>query len=261
MKVVILAGGRGTRISEETIHTPKPMVSLGDMPILWHIMKIYSHYGYHEFIICCGYKSYVIKDFFKNYFIHRSDVTFDYTGDVGRLIHATEAEPWKVTLAETGLDDMTGSRIRQIKRYIPKGESFHLTYGDGVSDVDLDSLLSFHKSSGTIATITAVQPPARFGVLDIDQSHMVRRFMEKPKEDAGWINGGFMIMDYGVFDYLNDDPQLIFEQTPLEQLAADGELSAYKHTGFWQPMDTLRDRMKLEKLWQGGGAPWKVWAN
>lgn len=261
MKVVILAGGRGTRISEETVHMPKPMVSLGDMPILWHIMKIYSHYGYHEFVICCGYKSYVIKDFFRNYFIHQSDVTFDYTGEMGRLIHTTEAEPWKVTLAETGLDNMTGSRIRQIQRYIPEGEAFHLTYGDGVADVDLDALLSSHRAAGTIATITAVQPPARFGVLDIDQGHIVRRFMEKPKEDAGWINGGFMVLDYEVFDYLSDDSQLIFEQTPLERLASDGELSAYKHTGFWQPMDTLRDRMKLEKLWQEGGAPWKIWEN
>ncbi|BEU88744.1 glucose-1-phosphate cytidylyltransferase [Selenomonas sp. TAMA-11512] len=261
MKVVILAGGRGTRISEETTRIPKPMVSIGDMPILWHIMKIYSHYGFYEFIICCGYKSYVIKDFFKNYFIHQSDVTFDYTEKNGRIIHATEAEPWKVTLAETGLDNMTGSRIRQIQRYIPEGESFLLTYGDGVADIDLNALLACHEQSGAIVTVTAVQPPPKFGVLDIDSSRMVRRFMEKPKEDTGWINGGFMAMDYDVFEYLDDDPLLTFEQAPLEELAADGELSAYKHTGFWQPMDTLRDRMKLEKLWQEGAAPWKVWKN
>lgn len=261
MKTVILAGGRGTRISEESITKPKPMVTIGDMPILWHIMKIYSRYGFHEFIICCGYKGYVIKDYFKNYFIRQSDVTFDYTDNGMRMIHDVEVEPWKVTLVETGMENMTGSRIKQIQRYIPEGERFMLTYGDGVSNVDIGRLIEHHQRCGTIATVTAVQPPAKFGVLDIDDASKVHQFMEKPQADAGWINGGFMVMNYGVFDYLNDDPMLIFEQEPLERLARDGELSAYKHQGFWQPMDTLRDKLKLEKLWQEKTAPWKLWDN
>lgn len=261
MKTVILAGGRGTRISEESDTKPKPMVTIGEMPILWHIMKIYSHYGFNEFIVCCGYKGYVIKDYFKNYFIRQSDVTFDYTEKGVRMIHDFEVEPWKVTLVETGMENMTGSRVKQIQRYIPKGESFMLTYGDGVANINIHELLATHKSRQTIATVTAVQPPAKFGVLNINGDGIVRNFMEKPQADAGWINGGFMVLDYKVFDYIDDDPMCTFEQQPMERLAEDGELSAYKHGGFWQPMDTLRDKLKLEKLWQGNVAPWKLWIN
>ena len=259
MKAVILAGGRGTRISEESVTKPKPMVTIGDMPILWHIMKIYSHYGINEFIVCCGYKGYVIKDYFQNYFLHQSNVTFDYTCEGGQVIHACEAEPWKVTLVETGTENMTGSRIKQIQSYIPMGESFMLTYGDGVADIDIDKLLEHHSKHKKIVTITAIQPPAKFGILDIGEDCCVRKFMEKPQADAGWINGGFMVADYRVFDYIDDDPMRIFEQEPLEHLAADGELSAYRHYGFWQPMDTLRDKLKLEKMWQERRATWKIW--
>lgn len=259
MKVVILAGGLGTRISEESGLKPKPMVNIGDMPIIWHIMKIYSHYGFHEFIVCCGYKSYVIKDFFANYFLYKSDVTFDYTGKSRMEVYDCEIEPWKVTLAETGVENMTGSRIRQIQKYIPEGESFMLTYGDGVADVDITALLEHHKSHGRLATMTAVQPPAKFGVLDIDERNTILDFREKPQADAGWINGGFMVLNYDVFKYIDDNPMRIFEREPLEALARDGELSAYKHHGFWLPMDTLRDKNTLERLWNQKQAPWKVW--
>jgi len=259
MKVVILAGGLGTRISEESRVKPKPMIAVGDMPIIWHIMKIYSHYGFNDFIVCCGYKSYVIKDYFANYFLYKSDVTFDYTGKSQMEIHDCEIEPWKVTLAETGVDNMTGSRVKQIKKYIPEGESFMLTYGDGVSDVDISALLAHHKKHGKIATMTAVQPPAKFGVLDIDDESTVLEFKEKPESDAGWINGGFMVLNYEVFQYIDDDPMRIFEREPLENLARDRELSAYKHRGFWLPMDTLRDKNTLERLWNNNEAPWKVW--
>ena len=259
MKVVILAGGFGTRISEESGTKPKPMIGIGDKPIIWHIMKIYSHYGYNEFIVCCGYKSHVIKDFFANYFLYKSDVTFAYQGDNRVETHDCEIEPWKVTLAETGIDNMTGSRIKQIQKYIPEGESFMLTYGDGVSDVNIPALVEHHKGHGKIATMTAVQPPAKFGVLDIDQNSMIVDFKEKPESDAGWINGGFMVLNYDVFHYIDDDPMRIFEQEPLEKLAADKELSAFRHRGFWIPMDTLRDKNLLERLWNSGQAPWKVW--
>lgn len=259
MKVVILAGGLGTRISEESGTKPKPMIGIGDMPVIWHIMKIYSHYGYNEFIVCCGYKSHVIKDFFANYFLYKSDMTFDYRADNRVETHDCEIEPWKVTLAETGVNNMTGSRIKQIQKYIPEGESFMLTYGDGVSDVDISALVEHHRSHGKIATMTAVQPPAKFGVLDINADNLILDFKEKPESDAGWINGGFMVLGYDVFRYIDDDPMRIFEREPLENLAKDRELSAYRHRGFWLPMDTLRDKNKLESLWNSGQAPWKVW--
>lgn len=259
MKVVILAGGLGTRISEESRVKPKPMIAIGEMPIIWHIMKIYSHYGFNDFIVCCGYKSYVIKDYFANYFLYKSDVTFDYGGKNQMEIHDCEIEPWKVTLAETGVENMTGSRIKQIQKYIPEGESFMLTYGDGVADVDINALIEHHKSHGKIATMTAVQPPAKFGVLDIDENSTILEFKEKPESDAGWINGGFMVLNYDVFKYIDDNPMRIFEKEPLENLARDKELSAYKHRGFWLPMDTLRDKNTLERLWANNEAPWKVW--
>lgn len=259
MKVVILAGGLGTRISEESKRKPKPMIAIGDMPIIWHIMKIYSHYGYNDFIVCCGYKSYVIKDYFANYFLYKSDVTFDYQGSNQMEIHDCEIEPWRVTLAETGVDNMTGSRIKQIQKYIPEGESFMLTYGDGVSDVNIPALVEHHKKHGKIATMTAVQPPAKFGVLDIDEESTILDFKEKPETDAGWINGGFMVLNYDVFRYIDDDPMRVFEREPLENLAKDRQLSAYRHSGFWLPMDTLRDKNTLERLWDSGQAPWKVW--
>ncbi len=259
MKVVILAGGLGTRISEESRVKPKPMIAIGEMPIIWHIMKIYSHYGFNDFIVCCGYKSYVIKDYFANYFLYKSDVTFDYNGKNQMEIHNCEIEPWRVTLAETGVENMTGSRIKQIQKYIPEGESFMLTYGDGVSDVDINALIEHHKSHGKIATMTAVQPPAKFGVLDIDENSTILDFKEKPESDAGWINGGFMVLNYDVFKYIDDNPMRVFEQGPLDNLARDKELSAYKHRGFWLPMDTLRDKNTLERLWANNEAPWKVW--
>ena len=259
MKVVILAGGLGTRISEESRVKPKPMVAIGEMPIIWHIMKIYSHYGFDDFIVCCGYKSYVIKDYFANYFLYKSDITFDYSSQNQMEIHDCEIEPWRVTLAETGTENMTGSRIKQIQKYIPEGESFMLTYGDGVSDIDISKLIEHHKTHGKIATITAVQPPAKFGVLDIDEESTILDFQEKPQSDAGWINGGFMVLNYDVFDYIDDNPMRVFEREPLENLARDRELSAYRHHGFWQPMDTLRDKNTLERLWANNEAPWKVW--
>jgi len=259
MKVVILAGGLGTRISEESETKPKPMVTVGGMPIIWHIMKIYSHFGFHEFIICCGYKSHVIKDFFANYYLYKSDVTFDYEGNNQIETHDCEIESWRVTLAETGVDNMTGSRVKQIQKYIPKGERFMLTYGDGVADIDINALLKHHDEHGKIATITAVQPPAKYGVLDIDQDCSVLDFKEKPQSDAGWINGGFMVMEYGVFEYIDDNPMRIFEREPLEHLARDRQLNAYKHRDFWLPMDTLRDKNTLERLWASKQAPWKVW--
>ncbi len=259
MKVVILAGGKGTRISEESSLKPKPMVTIGDKPIIWHIMKYFSHYGFDEFIVCCGYKSHVIKEYFANYFLYRSDVTFDYRNKEKRIIHECLIEPWQVTLAETGKENMTGSRIKQIQRYIPKGEPFLLTYGDGLSDVDIPALLDFHQKKGKIATITAVQPPAKFGVLNMDGEGNVLNFQEKPTGEGGWINGGFMVLNYDVFRYIDDDPMCIFEQKPLENLAKYYQLNAFKHYGFWHPMDTLRDKHFLEKLWMDERAPWKVW--
>ena len=259
MKVVLLAGGLGTRISEESELKPKPMIEIGDMPILWHIMKIYSHYGYNEFIICCGYKGYVIKEYFADYFLHMSDVTFDFSKDNRMIVHNNVAEPWIVTLIDTGVESMTGARIKRIQPYIAEGEAFILTYGDGVSDIDIGKLVDFHNNNKEIVTITAVQPNGKFGMLNIGNNCRVTEFLEKPQGDGGWINGGFMVLNYEVFSYLNDDESLVFEQQPLEKLALDGQLNAYKHTGFWQPMDTMRDKNVLNELWKKQKAPWKKW--
>lgn len=258
MKVVILAGGLGSRISEESHLKPKPMIEIGGNPILWHIMKYYSHFGYNEFVICCGYKGYIIKEYFADYYLHRSDITFDFSDENKMIVHNNVAEPWKVTIIDTGLNTQTGARIKRVQKYIGD-ERFMLTYGDGVSDVDIDALVAYHEKRGKIATMTAIQPGGRFGVLDIDRSNNIKRFTEKAKEDGGWINGGFMVLEPEIFSYLNDDPQLVFERAPLENVAKDGQLSAYKHNGFWQCMDTMRDRIILEELIEKKKAPWMVW--
>lgn len=257
MKVVILAGGLGTRISEESHLIPKPMIEIGEKPILWHIMKYYESFGYHEFIICCGYKQYVIKEYFADYYLHTSDVTFDFTAENKMIVHSNNSEPWKVTLIDTGLNTMTGGRIRRVHDYIGN-EPFLLTYGDGVSDVDINALVQFHMAHGKSITITAIQPGGRFGVLDIEDDESIKCFKEKSREDGGWVNGGFMVLNPEVFDYISGD-DCIFERYPLETAASEGQLKAYKHTGFWQCMDTLRDKELLERLWQIGKAPWKVW--
>jgi len=256
MKAVILAGGLGTRISEETSVKPKPMVEVGGKPILWHIMKIYSHYGINDFVICCGYKGYVIKEYFANYFLHMSDVTFDMSTN-SMEVHQRYAESWKVTLVDTGEASMTGGRLARVKDYVKDEEAFCFTYGDGVADVDIGQLIAFHKSAGTQATLTATYPPGRFGALDI-KGHKVNAFMEKPKGDGGLINGGFFVLSPKVIDLISGD-DCIWEREPLEALAQKGELSAFEHQGFWQPMDTLRDKVHLEELWQSGKAPWKKW--
>lgn len=257
MKAVILAGGLGTRISEETHLRPKPMIEVGGKPILWHIMKIYSHYGINEFIICCGYKGYLIKEYFANYFLHTSDVTFDMTNN--RMdVHQRHAEPWKVTLVDTGDETMTGGRLKRVAPYLENEDTFFFTYGDGLSDVNIKELLEFHNQQGTLATLTATYPPGRFGALDIHPSQKVMSFKEKPKGDGGMINGGFFVLSPKVLELLADDTT-IWEHEPLEKLAAQGQLSAYQHPGFWQPMDTLRDKNLLEDLWRTGSAPWKVW--
>jgi len=258
MKVVILAGGMGTRISEESHLRPKPMIEIGEAPILWHIMKNYSYYGYHEFIICLGYKGYSIKEYFANYYRHMSKaVTYDFSSGDTLVVHRNEVEPWKVTLVETGLYTMTGGRIKQIKPYV--GDSpFMLTYGDGLSDVNIHDLVRSHKESKKLATITAVQPEGRFGRLELDGNH-ITSFAEKVKGDGGWVNGGFMVCEPEVFDYIEDDEVTIFEQGPLQNLAEKRQLNVFPHTGFWQPMDTLREKMLLEELWVNGNAPWKVW--
>jgi glucose-1-phosphate cytidylyltransferase len=257
MKVVILAGGYGTRISEESQLKPKPMIEIGGRPILWHIMKIYSHYGFDDFIICLGYKGYMIKEYFAHYFLHESDVTFDFSEGNEQTIHGHFAEPWKVTLVDTGLNTMTGGRIKRIQRY-NNNETFMLTYGDGVADVNIRKLLAFHKSHGKKVTVTAAQPAGRFGVIDIDKNSTVSNFWEKPKTVASWINGGFFVMEPGIFSSIKDDAT-IFEKTVLTNIAKEGELKAYKHSGFWQCMDKLSDRALLEELWDSGKAPWKTW--
>ena len=257
MKAVILAGGLGTRISEETHLRPKPMIEVGGMPILWHIMKIYSHYGINEFIICCGYKGYLIKEYFANYFLHMSDVTFDMSTN-SMKVHQLKAEPWKVTLVDTGTDTQTGGRLKRVSNYIDDHEPFCFTYGDGVSDINIEKLLAFHKAHGKKATISATYPPGRFGALEI-HNDVVRSFKEKPKGDGGMINGGFFVLSPSVLPLIEND-QSIWESKPLEALASQGELIAYQHQGFWQPMDTLRDKTYLEELWASGQAPWKVWA-
>jgi len=258
MKVVILAGGFGTRLGEETSLKPKPMVEIGDYPIIWHIMKIYSYYGYNDFIICLGYKGYMIKEYFANYFLHNSDVTVDLkTGEI--IYHNSYSENWRVTLIDTGLYTMTGGRIRKIKTYIGN-ETFMLTYGDGVSDIDINKLVEFHKNHGKYATVTAVQPPGKFGSLIIDDSsNIVMKFTEKPAGDGSWINGGFFVLEPEIFNYLPEDDNLIWEREPLENLARDGQLVAYKHYGFWKCMDIMRDKKELEEMWNSGKAPWKVW--
>lgn len=257
MKVVILAGGLGTRISEESHLKPKPMIEIGDQPILWHIMKIYSHYGFNDFIICCGYKGHLIKEYFADYYLHRSDVTFDFSENNRMTIHENVAEPWRVTLVDTGLHTQTGGRLKRVEHYLG-GEPFLLTYGDGVSDVDLDALLEQHRKSGKTVTMTGVQPGGRYGVLDLD-GESVTGFREKAKEDGGWINGGFMVMEPEIFCCLRPEDSCVLERTPMETLAREGKLGVYKHTGFWQCMDTQRDKGRLEQLWESGDPPWKVW--
>lgn len=257
MKVVILAGGRGTRIGEETQIRPKPMVEIGGMPILWHIMKTYSHYGFHEFIICCGYKGQMIKEYFIHYYMHQSDSTF-LLEQQKAVVHESHAEPWKVTLANTGLNTLTAGRILKVKDYI-KEDEFLLTYGDGVSDVNIHKLIDFHHQNGKVATITTTQPPGRFGALKIDkETNQVRGFKEKARADQAWVNAGFMVLNRKIFDYLGDGSEML-EAGPLEAVAQDGQMTAYKHEGFWSPMDTLRDKQYLEGLWESGEAPWKVW--
>jgi glucose-1-phosphate cytidylyltransferase len=255
MKLVILAGGLGTRISEETSVRPKPMVEVGGRPILWHIMKMYSRHGVNDFILCLGYKGYLIKEFFANYFLHTSDVTFDLSNNAMQ-VHQRNAEPWKVTLVDTGESTMTGGRLKRVAPYLGDGD-FCFTYGDGVADIDIAALLAHHKAGGTLATLTAVQPPGRFGALDLD-GDCVRGFQEKPQGDGGWVNGGFFVLSPKVLDYIEDDATT-WEREPLQQLAAEGQLRSYFHRGFWQPMDTLRDKAMLEELWASGAAPWKTW--
>jgi len=257
MKVVILAGGMGTRLSEETDLKPKPMTEIGTKPMLWHIMKIYSHYGFNDFVLCLGYKGYLIKEYFANYFLHQADVTIDMKNN--RMeVHHRKAEPWKVTLVDTGLNTMTGGRIKRVQEYIGK-KPFMLTYGDGVADVDLKKLAAFHKKSGGYATMTAIQNLGRFGAIDMKADGKVRAFEEKPHGDGAWINGGFFMLEPEVFDYIKDGDASVWERNPLETLAAEGQLAAYQHTAFWKCMDTLRDKTELEKLWQSGSAPWKLW--
>jgi glucose-1-phosphate cytidylyltransferase len=256
MKAVILAGGYGTRISEESHLKPKPMIEIGGKPILWHILKIYSAHGISEFVICGGYKGYVIKEYFSNYFLHMTDVTFDMAEN-SMTIHRRHAEPWRVTLVETGLDTMTGGRLKRVRDYVAQ-ETFCMTYGDGVSDVDIGQLIAFHREQQVLATVTAVQPGARFGALEIANDR-VCRFEEKPKGDGGWINGGFFVLEPGVFDYIDGD-RTIWERDPLERLTEVGQLAAYKHHGFWSALDTLRDKNHLEDLWARGAAPWKIWS-
>lgn len=256
MKVVILAGGFGTRITEESHLKPKPMIGIGERPILWHIMKEYSYYGFNEFIICLGYKGYVIKEFFSDYFLHTSDVTFDLSKNEMQ-VHDNFAEPWKVTLVGTGLKTMTGGRIKRIQKYVGE-EPFMLTYGDGVSNIDINQLLSFHKTQGKLATITSINAGQRFGVLDISKNNEILSFREKNNDDGSFINGGYMVLEPEVFNYIKDD-NTVFEKEPLENLAKNHELVAYKHNGFWKCMDTLRDKNQLEEMWNSGHAPWKVW--
>jgi glucose-1-phosphate cytidylyltransferase len=257
MKVVLLAGGFGTRISEESHLKPKPMIEIGDRPILWHIMKIYSSYGFDDFVICLGYKGHVIKEYFAHYFLHQSDVTFDFRDGNRRVVHGHTAEPWRVTLVDTGLDTMTGGRLKRIAPYVGDGP-FMMTYGDGVADIDIPALVAFHKAHGRKATITAAQPGGRFGALHIADDDSVRGFREKAREDGGWVNAGFFVLEPSVLDLIPGD-DTVFEKAPLETLAAQGQLSAYRHGGFWQPMDTLRDKTMLEEALKNGSAPWKRW--
>lgn len=260
MKVVLLAGGFGTRISEESHFKPKPMVNLGGMPILWHIMKLYSHYGYNEFIICAGYKQHVIKEYFADYFLHTSDITYDFTNGTNEMtVHRNTSESWKVTVVDTGLNTMTGGRVKRVKEYVGD-EPFILTYGDGVSNLNIDKLVEFHKSHSKLVTMSAYNAGQRFGVLDIDVDGHIREFREKTQGDGSLINIGFMVCQPEFIDYIEGD-DTVLEKAPLENVARDGQLMAYKHTGFWQCMDTVREKEQLEKLWASGQAPWKVWAD
>lgn len=258
MKVVILAGGFGTRISEESYLRPKPMIEIGERPILWHIMKLYSHYGFNDFVICVGYKGYMIKQYFADYYLHMSDVTFDFTNDNEMTIHNNIAEPWKVTIVDTGLRTQTGGRIKRVQKYIGN-EPFFLTYGDGVSNIDINKLLEVHNAKKKIATLMACRPGGRFGVLEINKSDTITRFREKAVEDGGWVNAGFMVLEPKVFDYIEDKEDEIFELRPLESLARDRQLNAYKYDGFWKCMDTQRDKFVLEDMYASGSAPWMVW--
>lgn len=258
MKVVIFAGGFGTRLSEETAVIPKPMIKIGDKPILWHIMKMYSHYGFTDFVILGGYKCYIIKEYFANYYLHQSDVVFDLRNNSVQVIDS-QAEQWRITVLDTGLDTMTGGRLKKAEKLLA-GSPFLLTYGDGVSDVNIEKLIEYHRSHGKAITMTAVQPEGRFGAIALEaESNKVDYFMEKPKGDGVWINGGFFVCNPKVFSYIKDGDQTVWERAPLENMASDRELYAYKHTGFWKPMDTLRDKMQLEDLWNKGNAPWKIW--
>jgi len=257
MKVVILAGGFGTRLSEETTNLPKPMVNIGDKPILWHIMKIYSSYGFNEFIVLGGYKCYIIKEYFFNYFMHQSDVVFNIKANTMEVL-SNETEPWKVTILDTGINTLTGGRIKRAEKYL-MNEPFMLTYGDGVANIDIEKLLLFHKKHGKSITMTAVQPEGRFGAMELGEGDSVNSFMEKPKGDGSWINGGFFVCEPMIFNYLTEGDQTVWERKPLEDMAKDGELFAYKHYGFWKPMDMLRDKIQLEELWIKENAPWKIW--
>ncbi|WP_448873292.1 glucose-1-phosphate cytidylyltransferase [Desulfobulbus propionicus] len=256
MKAVILAGGLGTRITEETHLKPKPMIEIGGKPILWHIMKIYSAHGVNDFIICCGYKGYVIKEYFANYFLHMSDITFDMLQNKME-VHQQNVEPWRVTLVDTGEGTMTGGRLKRVAQYLENEENFCFTYGDGVGDIDISALINFHRSSGKLATLTATQPPGRFGALTLKKENILS-FKEKPQGDGNWINGGFFVLSPKVIDRITDDGTY-WEREPMESLAQDNQFSAFFHHGFWQPMDTLRDKLLLEELWANGKAPWKVW--
>jgi len=257
MKVVLLAGGLGTRLSEETVLKPKPMIEIGGMPILWHIMKIYSSYGFNDFVICLGYKGYIIKEFFSNYFLHRSDLTIDLKNNSVE-VHDSQAEPWKITLVDTGNDSMTGGRIKRIQPYV-NNETFMLTYGDGVGNIDIKSLVEYHKKHGKLCTVTSVQPQGRFGALNISEDSTVHSFMEKPKGDGAWINGGYFVCEPQIFDHIKDGDATIWEKGPMEDIAQSGQMNAFKHTGFWRPMDTLKDKHDLNEMWTANEAPWKIW--
>ncbi|MCU0666227.1 MAG: glucose-1-phosphate cytidylyltransferase [Candidatus Omnitrophica bacterium] len=255
MKVVILAGGKGTRLSEATTVVPKPMVEIGNQPILWHIMKIYSSFGFNDFIVCLGYKGYIIKEYFSHYLLHKSDVTIDLAQGK-TIIHENKTESWRVTLVDTGLEALTAARLLAVRKYLGK-HTFMMAYGDGLANINLKKLLDSHRKSKALSTVTAVQPLGRFGSLDIERNNKVKAFTEKPKGDNAWINAGFFVMEQGIFDYIHGD--VLWEKEPVQALARAGKLSAYRHQGFWRPMDTLRDRNELERLWQSGNAPWKIW--
>ncbi len=257
MKVVLLAGGLGTRLSEETVLKPKPMVEIGGMPILWHIMKIYSSYGFNDFVVCLGYKGYVVKEYFANYFLHKSDVTIDLTKN-SMEVHDSQAEPWKITLVDTGNESMTGGRIKRIQPHIGN-ETFMLTYGDGVSNINIQKLVNYHKDHKKLCTVTSVQPSGRFGALDLAEDLGVKSFLEKPKGDGLWINGGYFVCEPAIFDYIKDGDNTVWEQKPMEQIAGAGQMKAYMHDGFWRPMDTLKDKHDLNNMWDCNNAPWKTW--